>query len=78
MCIRVLTKADLCRIFGLYSARSGNTYPKRLRQIYFTDSALDSLNISVERYRSAKTFTYEESQRIIEHFKIESYEIQES
>lgn len=81
MYLRVLSKADLCRIFGLYSLKSGRTYPKKLRSVYFTDAALESLNIPFERYQSVvglATFTYPESQRIIEYFKIEACELEQA
>lgn len=71
---RLLTKRDLCRIFGLFSAKTDLFYYKTLREQVMTDEVLDRLEISPERYssiRGPKTFFYPESLRIIRYFNIE-------
>ncbi|MCB0707437.1 MAG: hypothetical protein KDC34_19105 [Saprospiraceae bacterium] len=75
---RRLSKGDLCRIFGLYSRSSGIVYYQTLRNDYFTDEDLEALGITRKRYNNIKgsrQFSFAESRRIIEYFKIESYEI---
>lgn len=70
---RVLTKGQLCEIFGLKSrSRTGQRYYyKKLRSDYFTDAALNELNIPLSRYKKVNgNFTFAETKRIIEYFKI--------
>lgn len=80
MCKRILTKADLCIIFGEYSRTSSLKYTGKLRQIYFTDEALEQMNITLDRFnqiRGGRSFSYAESQRIIEYFQINKEELNE-
>ena len=68
----------LCQVFGLRSRR-GACYYAQLRKNYFSSESLKLLNITPERYNAIKgmaNFTWEESERIINHFKITSDELQ--
>lgn len=76
---RTLTKQDLCRIFGLVSP-SGRCYYGRLRLENFTDEVLAAIGITPEEYRKTsrgRHFTYEQTQRIIEHFELTREELKE-
>lgn len=73
MAIRLLNKASLCYIFGEYTRGSNKPYYSKLRQFYFTDEVLQELNISEDRYNEVNgghSFTFSESIRIIQYFKI--------
>jgi hypothetical protein len=77
MAKKLLSKQDLCRIFGLYSAQTGTAYYQSLREKVLTDDVLKRLGIDKEAYKYRKVFTAEESSRIIEHFKIEKHELED-
>lgn len=75
---RTLTKSALCRIFGLYSRRSGKCYYEKLRETYFTNDALEKMGITQQEYEKrvgGKPFTFEQSERIIAHFRITREEL---
>ena len=72
--VKTLTKGELCRIFGLYSQTSGRCYYTRLRQRFFTDEALKKLGLTREDYK-VRTFSFDQTQAIIKHFKIQRDEI---
>ena len=69
---RLVSKKALGYVFGLVSP-GGIIYYKSLREFYFTDDTLKHLGISKERYeqiKGKKTFTFEESEKIIQYFGI--------
>lgn len=75
---RTLTKGELCVIFGIYSRSSGKPYYHRLRELYFTEKALEEMDISLEEYRQTNAaFTFDQTKRIIEYFDIKPEEIPE-
>lgn len=79
MCKRVLTKTQLCDIFELCSM-DGRRYYHRLRSDFFTDDALSRMGITAEEYNQAtrgKPFTYDQTTRIINYFKITEDELKE-
>jgi hypothetical protein len=76
MAKKLLSKQDLCRIFGLYSEQTGIAYYQALREKVLTDEVLERLNIDKEAYKYRKVFTADESRRIIEHFQIEKHELE--
>jgi len=76
---RTLTKQELCIMFGLVSPL-GRCYYGRLRLENFTDSVLDAIGMTSDRYKAVsrgRRFTYEETQRIIEHFEFTDKELLE-
>ena len=74
--VKTISKGELCRVFGLFSQRTGRCYYSRLRKRFFTDEALKNMGISAEEYR-VPTFSFEHTQIIIEYFKIEAHEIED-
>lgn len=76
---RCLSKSDLCHIFGAIFYSSGTPNYRRLRTEYFQEEVLQKLEISPDRYArivGGRTFNYEESQKIINYFNIEHYELE--
>jgi hypothetical protein len=74
----LLSKGDLCYVFGLVNMRGDRRYYSRLRKYVFTDNALKEIGISEERYNQIKgkaTFTALESQRIIQKFQLTPEEL---
>ncbi|MEL6140315.1 MAG: hypothetical protein AAFU67_01715, partial [Bacteroidota bacterium] len=76
---KTLYKSELADIFGLRAA-SGRIYYTKLRELYFTDEALNKLGISPEDYAKVRQrpFDYIQTQRIIEFFNITPEEIMEA
>lgn len=78
---RTFNKADLCYIFGLFSAKSNKVYYSQLKKIYFTEEAMKELGITPERYSqitAGRTFSFNETKKIIEYFNIQPEEMTES
>lgn len=76
--VRLLTKKDLCRIFGEYSPKSFRMYYHRLKERYFTPEALEELEISPEEFEkvgNGKPFTFAQTRRIIAYFDIKPDEL---
>ena len=74
----LLTKKDLARIFGLISASGRTIYYKKLRELYFTDSELQKIDISPQEYdeiKGGKPFNHAQTSRIITNFKITAAEL---
>jgi len=74
---KLLTKKDLCQIFGLYSQRSNQMYYKALRERVMTNEVLKKIGLTPETYRFKKVFTASQSQIIIETLKIENDELED-
>ena len=74
---KLLTKKDLCQIFGLYSQRSNQMYYKALRDKVMTNDLLTKIGLTPETYRFKKVFTASQSQIIIETLKIETSELED-
>lgn len=72
---KLLTKGELCEIFGLVSTHSGRKYYQRLRKFVLTDDILKSAGISIEQYHQKRVFTADQSQRLRYLLKIEEHEL---
>lgn len=71
--IRTLTKKDLRLIF---SESEKQISTKTLRRKFITNDFIkNKLGLTFKAYRCIKQFNYEQTQIIIEHFKIEADEI---
>ena len=68
---RLLTKKELCYIFGLRT-KTGRCYYAKLRQKFMTDDVLAEIGLSPEEYDSKKMrqFDYQTTKRILERFNI--------
>lgn len=74
---KLLTKKDLCQIFGLYSQRSNQMYYKALRDKVMTNDLLLKIGLTPETYRFKKVFSAQQTQIIIETLKIEKGELED-
>ena len=72
---RLLTKKELCYIFGLVSP-GGHPYYKKLREKYMTDKVLKDIGVDPAEYdsRSTREFDQDVTRRIIERFRIQASE----
>jgi len=78
MCIKkLLSKSDLCRIYGYYSRRSGKCYTHRLREKVLTDEVLHRVGIDPNEYAKIRIFTALQTQRLIRELKIEKNEMED-
>lgn len=74
---RLMTKGDLCEIFGFVSKSSGEKYYGQLRKMILTDEVLEQIGIDPERYEEITgrmTFNYLETKKIVDFFKIDPAE----
>jgi hypothetical protein len=62
----VVTKKELCTIFACT--------PYLLRTRYFTPAVLTLLNIPPDEFSRLKTFTFDQTKRILQHFDIDANE----
>lgn len=75
--VNLLSKKELCRIFGLYSQMTGTCYYKLLRQKVFTDEALEGMGMTIEDYKKVKVFDSVTSAKIMKYFNIDQSELEE-
>ena len=61
----------IARYLGYYSHKSKRTYTDQLRKKEFTDEVLQLLGISPEEYRTIRTFSAVQSQKIRDLFDIQ-------
>jgi hypothetical protein len=71
---RLLTKGDLCKVFGLISVRSNRCYYNRLRKFVLTDEILDAAGVDKQKYSKNHVFTADQSQRLRSLLEIDEYE----
>lgn len=72
---KLLTKGELCEIFGLISVQSGRKYYHRLRKFVLTDEILTAAGIPITHYSQKRVFTAEQSNRLRILLKIEEHEL---
>lgn len=72
---KLLTKGDLCRIYGLISARSNRYYYNRLRKVVLTDEIMEGAGIDKEKYSKTHVFTANQSDRLRRLLNIEEHEM---
>lgn len=72
---RLLTKGDLCKVFGLISARSNRCYYNRLRKFVLTDEILEQAGIDKQKYSKNHVFTADQSQRLRNLLNIDEHEM---
>ena len=76
--VRAISKADLCRIFGLCSLVSDRIYYSKLKKDYFDKEALREIGITEEQYDAVvggRPFTASQTKRIIKYFDISAEEL---
>jgi hypothetical protein len=71
--IRQLSKRDLYEIFGCIN-QQGRHLQRRWSK-FWTDEALDAVGLSREEFRTIKVFSYDQTTKIVEHFKIQPEEL---
>ncbi len=71
---KLLTKGDLCKIYGLFSARSNRCYYNRLRKFVLTDEILEAAGVDKQKYSKNHVFTADQSQRLRSLLEIDEYE----
>lgn len=71
---KLLTKGDLCKIYGLISARSNRCYYNRLRKFVLTDEILEAAGVDKQKYSKNHVFTADQSQRLRSLLEIDEYE----
>lgn len=72
---KLLTKGDLCKIFGLISIHSNRCYYNRLRRFVLTDQILEQAGIDKQHYSKNHVFTADQSQRLRTLLKIDEHEL---
>lgn len=69
-----LSKKELAIIWGI---PLNSKYGRKLRAHYFRDKELTDLDISKDRYDDVKTFSHQETKRIITYFEITKDQLDE-
>lgn len=72
---KLLTKGDLCRIFGLISSGNNRYYYNRLRKFVLTDEILDQAGVDKEKYSKIRVFTAKQSNMLFKLLDIDEHDI---
>jgi len=73
---KLLSKKDLCLVFGLYSPKTNIMYYKSLRDKVMTNEVLQKIGLTPVEYRWKKVFNAETTTKILEILKIEIHELE--